>query len=489
MPGAVTVSAGALSIVSSATIASNTFNSGSGGSVTVTVKGQLTIDGAGAPDNLQTGIAANSEAGSTNNAGEVTVAAGALSIVDGGSISSKALHAAGNLPASTGNAGSVSVNVAGLLSVDGATSQITTSVDPGTIGNAGSVAVTASQIMLTNDATISSATFGSGAGGSVTVDAGGALSVDGSEISASAELQSSGNAGDLVVNAASLALTDGGQISTRTFGAGNGGTVLVNIGGALSIDGLSGIAADAGPQSSGNAGNLTVEAASLSLSNGSIISSSTAGPGNGGTVSVTVPGQLTIAGSGLGSGISVGTLQGSRGNAGNLSVSAGNLSITDFGEISANTFGQGRGGDVSVDVADNATLNGGGIDANAEAGSSGNAGNLSVAAGTLSIADNGFRPRPSPPAMAATSACRSRGRSIDGGGIKANAEAGSPAMPGTSASPPARSRSPITGLFRLRPSLPAMAATSACRSGGRCRSTAAGSSPAAPWPPAMAATS
>jgi hypothetical protein len=88
---------------------SDTIGSGRGGSVSVNVTRQLTIDGGPAGASSITGISSDAKAGSTGNAGDVTVTAGTLSIVNGGHISSTALGASSNLPASTGNAGRVTV--------------------------------------------------------------------------------------------------------------------------------------------------------------------------------------------------------------------------------------------------------------------------------------------------------------------------------------------------------------------------------------------
>ena len=82
----------------------------------------------------------NSAAGSSGSAGNVSVQAGALSIVNGGSISS-ALRPFMNLPASAGNSGGVAVNVGGLLSLSGSGSRIGTETNAGSTGNAGSITV------------------------------------------------------------------------------------------------------------------------------------------------------------------------------------------------------------------------------------------------------------------------------------------------------------------------------------------------------------
>src|SRR5207253_3235701 len=117
--GTVAVRAGTLSIAHASVISSDTFAGGKGGNIAVTVGGALTIDGSGTnPDIVATGIVANSEAGSSGNAGDVTVAAGRLSLVNGGVISS-ALRPFMNLPPSTGNGGRIVVNVGGPLSISG----------------------------------------------------------------------------------------------------------------------------------------------------------------------------------------------------------------------------------------------------------------------------------------------------------------------------------------------------------------------------------
>src|SRR5262249_37518382 len=86
--GSVTVTAGTLTIVSNGEIFSSTFGPGNAGSVAARVAGGLVIDGTGDDPNFVTGISSRANAGSTGNAGSVTLTAGRLSIVNGGSIAS-----------------------------------------------------------------------------------------------------------------------------------------------------------------------------------------------------------------------------------------------------------------------------------------------------------------------------------------------------------------------------------------------------------------
>src|SRR6202040_1924079 len=77
--GGVTIDARSLSIANSSTIESSTFGTGNGGKVEVDVRGRLDIDGSKAPQGANlTGITASANAGSSGNAGTVTVNAGSL---------------------------------------------------------------------------------------------------------------------------------------------------------------------------------------------------------------------------------------------------------------------------------------------------------------------------------------------------------------------------------------------------------------------------
>ena len=124
-------------------------------------------------------ITTQANAGSSGDAGSVVVSAGALTLVGGGVISSTAGGAFQDKLASMGNAGNVTVSVDGLLSIDGSGSTrptaIATSTGPGTIGDAGRVTVAAAGITMVQGARISSATAGTGAGGSVDVTTPGTL--------------------------------------------------------------------------------------------------------------------------------------------------------------------------------------------------------------------------------------------------------------------------------------------------------------------------
>ncbi|MBV8890593.1 MAG: filamentous hemagglutinin N-terminal domain-containing protein, partial [Acidobacteria bacterium] len=403
--GTVKVVASTLTISRNGAIVSNTFGSGTGGSVSVTVDGQLTIDGTAPAANLLTGIATNSEAGSTGNAGDVTVRAGSLSLINGADISSGALGASNNLPASTGNAGQVTVT-ADALTVNSA-GLIATNTFGG--GNGGAVFVTAGTLSIASNGAIVSNTFGSGMGGSVSVTVDGQLTINGAPgggftgIASNAEQGKTGDAGSVTVRAEALNIARNGEIAGNTFGAGNGGSVSVSVAGQLTIDAnsadtrfLTGIDAQANPGSSGMAGAVRVSAGSLTSLAGGKISSralgadngSPASTGNAGTVSVNVTGLLSIDGSG--SAIATSTEPGTSGNAGSVTVAAGQITIASGGAIASTTAGMGAGGSVQVTTPGTLVLDGTTnslteIAASAIGPQSGPGGAVTVQAGSITI--------------------------------------------------------------------------------------------------------
>ena len=99
----------------------------------------------------------------------------------------------------------------------------------------------------------------------------------------------------MTVNAGALNLTNDGQISTATTGAGAGGSV-------------------------------TIVGGSVALSGGSQIVASTTGAGNAGTVGFNLTGPLTVDGGGTQ--ISTGVNFGAAGVGGDVTITAGSVSLT-----------------------------------------------------------------------------------------------------------------------------------------------------------------
>jgi filamentous hemagglutinin family protein len=381
--GLVTVDAGSLTIKGGAQIASTTAGAADGGTVQVTAHGPLSLS-----DPLS-GIVASTT--SSGNAGSVIVMAPQITLASGGAIASTT--------AGSGMGGSVNVTTPGALVLDGmgvGGTQIAASAMETSSGPGGPVTVDAGSLTIRGGAQIASTTAGPGEGGNVSVSAANGVSLSGagpeggSRITASAGQGSGGKAGDVALTAGgAIALSGGAEVASTTDGTGNGGTVKVTAHRPLSlIDPLSGIVALASKTASGDAGSVMVQAPQITIADGAQIASTTAGTGIGGSVDVTTPGALALDGMGVGgTQIAASAIGVNSGRGGPVTVNAGLLTIQGGAQIASSTAGLGKGGDVSVMVANGVTLSGmgpagaSGITTSAELGSSGDAGQVVLTAG------------------------------------------------------------------------------------------------------------
>jgi filamentous hemagglutinin family protein len=406
-PGNVTVRAGELSILNRGIISSTPSpqSTGRAGDVTVNVAGGLSIDGTMTPD-FFTGISADTTG--KGDAGNVTVTAGSLSIINTGLITSTTGAGSTVTQAETirfGNGGNVSVNVDGGLTIDGTmTPRRFTGITAETeaSGDAGIVTVMAGNAKIVSEGNITSSTTFSGAAGNVSVNVAGTLVIDGAGrptgITTEAVRGSSGHAGSVFVGAGTLILVGGGDISSNARGAdrlnpgatGNAGNVTVSVDGFLSIDGSgstrtrpTAIATNTEPGTIGDAGSVRVNAQRISIMRGAQISSTTAGTGAGGSVDVTT-GALVLDGAGIANTQIAASATGSQsGPGGQVTVKANTLTVEGGAQIASTTAGPREGGPITVIVASDIVLPDRGPQITAQSTGSGDAGSITVSAARL----------------------------------------------------------------------------------------------------------
>jgi filamentous hemagglutinin family protein len=304
----------------------------------------------------------------------------------------------------SGNAGDISIS-SPILTMDDGLIQATTRSS----GNAGSIAVRAGRLTLTGGAEIDSRTDGAGRGGTLLIE-GERLIMDNSFISAATT--GDGNSGRLDIRLTKdLAINNEGIILASTFGRGNAGNLSIATPRLTINNGL--IEASARRGSSGDAGSLEVRAGSLTLTGGARIDSSTRGSGRGGDLTVAATESIAIAGrnrEGIRSGLFSNTFsngdagrvfvstplltmdagliqalaeRGSQGNAGDLDVLVGRLTLTGGAQISNSPRGVGDGGRVTVAATESIAIAGRNSGLFSQADASGDAGNLLISAPTL----------------------------------------------------------------------------------------------------------
>jgi filamentous hemagglutinin family protein len=195
-------------------------------------------------------------------------------------------------------------------------------------------------------------------------------------------LVTGGGGGDLAITARNINIVESSGLYAGIFGGlgsseAQAGDIVINATGVVNLINGSGIFNNVNTDALGNAGDIEITTNSLSLENGSIISSDTYSQGNGGNISVSTP-SVSVTDGGF-----IETSTSGLGNAGNVEIITDNLSVTNAAKILASTFGEGDAGDLSI-LANNIELNGGedgfltGLFASVESGATGEGGSIFI---------------------------------------------------------------------------------------------------------------
>ncbi|MEP0884032.1 S-layer family protein [Trichocoleus sp. ST-U3] len=305
-------------------------------------------------------------------------------------------------------AGNIAVNATGAITLE-LRSVIANQVKAKANGQGGDVSISANTLRLEGGAQVNTVTSGAGNGGDLSVDAQDVqiigTTADGQTVSglfASAQSNSTGDAGDLTVKTNTLLVRDGAQVATVTFAAGNGGDLRIDAQDVQiigeSADGWfgSGLVVSAEENSTGDAGNLTIQTNTLLVRDGAQVLAGTFGAGNGGFLSVDAQ-DVQIIGTSVDSeypsALVVNAAPGSTGDAGDLTLKTNTLLVRDGAGVAAATEGLGNGGDLKIDAQDVQIIGesadgfGSRLDVSAAPGSTGDAGDLMIKTNTLLVRD------------------------------------------------------------------------------------------------------
>ena len=325
-------------------------------------------------------------------------------------------------------------------------------------GNAGNINITTGTLDFREGSAIVASTFGTGNAGNININASGDVSFDrdfGGVFSTIGVREDEGEAnvpdvvgegGDLTINANSLFLANGAQLSTKTAGVGNAGNVLINANDTVVLDGKGTIlvqdafniatailtqveaGSDDGTKiaGQGNAGNVEINTDKLVLTTAEeqffgpfILADNRGGVGDAGDLTINASDSVSLSGR---SSFNTQIGENAVGNAGDIKIDTDSLSMTDISFIVAQTQGRGNPGNITINAEGevllegvnsqnaskiNAQINEGGIaergseikitadslvlDERAlivtgiQAGGSGNGGNITIDVGSLSL--------------------------------------------------------------------------------------------------------
>jgi large exoprotein involved in heme utilization and adhesion len=300
--GDINLTAAQITLTQGSMIINRTLSFAPGGNITANVSGEILIDGF-APANPGAVSSIATRTASAKDAGDVTIVADRLKLVDGGSLSSLTFR--------SGRAGNLRVNVRDSIEVVGNnavtfTPSALSSISFGP-GNAGDLSINTAKLFVQDGGAIGSNTYVTGAAGNVIINASEFLdlrgranqSITASRIASTAEILDpatqavyglppipNGDAGSLVINTPSLRITDGAYVTVKNDGPGKAGDLEIN---SRSIF-LNTQGAITASTTSGNGGNIRLNVQdSILIRRGSDISATAAGQGSGGNLSINAP--------------------------------------------------------------------------------------------------------------------------------------------------------------------------------------------------------
>ena len=385
--GHLELQADSLALREGAIISGDTQGGGAGGNITVRVAQNIQLSG----ESQTEGRFRSSLIGSITNsqeyagsAGTVLIEAGALQVSDGGLI--------GSLSTGIGKGNTTRLDIVKAVVLDGENSTgersgilVGSEYTAENAGPGGGLSLQAESLSLQNGAMILGNTLGGGHGGDISIQVDNTLSLSGSISEPLEQFNSSiigsytsstterAEAGKIDINAGSLQVSDGGLIATLTAGLGQAGETRINIAGAAVLEGQNSSGERSGilvgseyPHAeAGDGGHLELQADSLALREGAIISGDTQGGGAGGNITVRVAQNIQLSGESQTEGRFRSSLIGSitnsqeyAGSAGTVLIEAGALQVSDGGLIGSLSTGIGKGNTTRLDIVKAVVLDG-----------------------------------------------------------------------------------------------------------------------------------
>ncbi len=356
-------------ITDGSAILADTLGDGSGGTLGIKASEILVVAGTSDPSiPFISRLSTDAAPGSTGKGGDINIDTGHLVVADGAQILSSTFG--------TGDTGNLNIKASEIELIGGSpvvgSSGLFTLVMPGSSGNGGNVNIDTGSLLVTDGAQAATLTFSDGNAGNLAIKGENVeligTSPNGfpSSFFASADRGSTGNGGNLTIEADRLFIADGAQILSNTFGDGDAGNVTVKaenveLVGTSSEDFPSSLSASVEEEATGNGGNLIIETEKLQVRDGAQIAVATAGEGNAGAMQVRAK-EIELIGGSEGiltsSGIFASAIIGT-GNGGDLDIATNRLTIKDGATISTSNFasrdssippGQGKAGNIEIDA-------------------------------------------------------------------------------------------------------------------------------------------
>ncbi|MHC5823106.1 MAG: filamentous hemagglutinin N-terminal domain-containing protein, partial [Nostoc sp.] len=286
--------------------------------------------------------------------GTITIDTERLRLSNGGNISTSVLTGGkgqgGNLVVRATD--SIDITGVGAELLDGsfAPSGLFAELQTGGIGSGGSIDVTTGRLNLSNDGEISASTFNQGNAGNIGINAKQIDLRGSSDIRTQVESEAKGNAGNISIKTQLLNVQQESQISSATFGNGNAGNLTVQADNIFltgsDSEFATGLVSSVGERANGKGGDIDITTNRLSVRDHAGILSGSIGTGDAGDIRINAN-FLEI----LGKGSAIASLT-NAGNGGNITLDIHDLLLLRRGGLISSTAGRskagGNGGNIKI---------------------------------------------------------------------------------------------------------------------------------------------
>ncbi|WP_166482154.1 filamentous hemagglutinin N-terminal domain-containing protein [Scytonema sp. UIC 10036] len=406
--GNIAIETSSLTLTNGAQLRASTWGLGDAGNITINAKNTVSFAGTSENGNFLSGLFSTVELTGEGDSGDISIQAGSLSVTDGAQLQTvtrnrgnagnilinardfvlfDGTNSTGQIPSSAfssverravGQGGNIEINT-GRLSVDNGALVITS--NNGGKGNGGNIRIDAALLSLTGNSQLRASTQGEGDAGNIFINTRDRISLDKGAIISNIVGDVSnpgrfgnGKGGIIRIDTGSLSVANGSQLQASTFGTGDAGDLIINARENISFDGFrsfensvlnSAAFSIVANNSTGNGGNIRVSTASLAVTNGALLSTTTLGQGRAGNINIDARNGVFLNGknniSEFSSGLYSATLTNARGKGGSISVNADAFQITNGAVVNAQTSSAFQGGDVTINSNSFEAIQGGQI--------------------------------------------------------------------------------------------------------------------------------
>ncbi len=369
--GGIEIKAGSVEIINGALLDTNALGKGDSGTIRINARNQVLFDGQ-SPFGFLSAAFSQVKEGAEGNSGGIVISGDTVRVTNGAQLSATTLG--------KGDSGLIRITGTDKVVFDGqspsgslstAISQVLT----GAQGNSAGIEINADAVIITNGAFLNASTLGKGNAGAIRITGreqvvfdGESSNGNGSAAISQVTSQGVGNSGGIEINAGTLAVTKGAQLTTTTLGTGNSGIIQITATNGIIFDGesrnasrTSAAISQVAENATGNSEGIKINTSTLTLTNGSLLDTSTLGKGNAGRIEINARGRVVFDGEssrGIGSSANSQVATGSEGQAGGIEINADSLEVSRGAQLNTTTLGKGNSGAIQITATNGVVFDG-----------------------------------------------------------------------------------------------------------------------------------